>query len=261
MNKRLMPPRAKRLVWVVKAQGAPCQQGETSEKTGCIPAEGDVKPPESKPNKESKPPDYVGKDVDTRKFDILDIPQNVVDSGKEVEISLSDEQLEVVQRYTQTLYAELNDAMQKCPPKFDCVKGENKKYMKLIASAIESAPEFEKPVPVYRGMNVPAEVAEKLIAKSRESIGSGGTFTMPSFISTSLDPYVALTSSAGDNNPVFFHVMAKKGMYVEPVTEHKGEHEVILSTKTKYKVVGVSEANFIGDAGTDRYPVIYLEEA
>lgn len=81
---------------------------------------------------------------------------------------------------------------------------------------------------------------------------------MPSFTSTSLKPQAEFMIGDQSEHNVVFRIAAKTGMYVNPVSRHSHEYEVIQSPSSKYRVVAVQDNKTIGKTGIGT--VIYLEE-
>lgn len=153
----------------------------------------------------------------------------------------------------------LNLHMKNCPPHFDCLPDEAKAELKNVEAAIAKFPKLAKPTPVYRGVRVDKDTANALVARMKSLAGSGETFTMPSLTSTSVDPEVAISFSKGkaDKVPLVFQVLANHGAYLEDLTEHSDEFELLLSGQAKYKPVKVAMADY-GKHGMHR--TIFLEQ-
>jgi hypothetical protein len=125
----------------------------------------------------------------------------------------------------------LNSQMRKCPPNFECVQGVYKQYMDNIQSAIDKVPVFPNPVTVRRGINLHGDTLSKFVASFSGWAANGQEITLPSFTSTSL--------KHGFSGNVRLEIQARQGLYVQSLSAHKSEYEVILSSKARFKVLEV----------------------
>ena len=217
---------------------------------------------EDEPISPSSKPAHVGKPIK-----VSTKPYNVSKSldafGKKTIDGLKPAQIDALNQYSDYGYTGINSAMRDCPPEFECVEEPQRKQMELIEAALAKAPPLPEPTTVYRGFNNSPEVTEEILNLARQVMENGGIYRMPSITSTSMDPAVPYLSfgSSQMNRTVIFQIQAKKGLYINSISEHNTEHEVLQSAKTRYRVAGVEEVDFVkdGKSGGVRN-VIYLEE-
>lgn len=151
-----------------------------------------------------------------------------------------------IKEYTKEGYSELNKSMRSCPPSYECLGAEQKATLDKIESAIEAAPKFSEPITVFRGIDrLPPAVSKELANELTKKQGDGSLFSMGSIVSTSTkdpgDDGSAFVENPPANGQVLFSIKAKSGLYVEGITQTKGEHELLQSSKTKYKVANVKK--------------------
>jgi hypothetical protein len=145
---------------------------------------------------------------------------------------LSPKQVGAIKDYTGSSYRQLNKMMRSCPPNFECVEGQYKPMMEHILSAVHGAPKLASPVIVKRGITVDSKTGENLLAAAAQAQKTGDGFHMPSITSTSI------LNGFGGN--VKFEMKIRSGLYVRPISSVPSEEEVIVSPKTKFKVLGVT---------------------
>jgi hypothetical protein len=169
--------------------------------------------------------------------------QVVLDHGNAVKKLWTSEEMSAVQSYTGAGYASLNDAMRKCPPQFECVKGKLKTRMEHILSALDKAPPLPETTTVSRGIHVYGEEKMKeFLNVAKAARDAGADYQMPCISSTSVKPSPPM-GGYGDT-AVNFIIEAKTGVYVGAgthVSHHPGEKEIIQSPKAKYRVINVIE--------------------
>lgn len=182
------------------------------------------------------------------------IPPTISEHAKKVIAGSNAAQRSALRDYTIFGYADLNAAMRRCPPDFSCVSGDDKEMMEQLESLLDGQ-KLPEPVTVYRGLDLSPRSVRKLLDAARALKESGSTdYRMPSISSTTFQPDAA--ADLGDS--LTFHIRAKSGLYVESLSAASGEHELIQSSRCKYRVVGVDDS--VKVAPGRRKPVIYLEE-
>ncbi len=189
--------------------------------------------------------------------DVPAVPGFLDKSGREAIAKLDDTQKLAVRKYSASSYGKLNGEMRKCPPDFDCLSESAKNFLDVLESAIEAAPPLPKPVTVFRGINVP-ETRDEILGQLQKIQESGGTYTMPSVTSTSVDPGLVNNFAGGDNG-IIFRIKAKTGLYAASISKFPSEGELLQSSKTKYNVIGIADAK-LGYGATKKSKVVYLEE-
>jgi hypothetical protein len=158
-------------------------------------------------------------------------------SQKTIEKWTSDER-KAVSRYTNNDYFELNDAMRKCPPAYECVQGDTKKFMDLVEGALQKAPPLAQPVVVTRGMIlIGKDTKTKFLDEIRKAKDSGGEYRLPSVTSTTVKGDIAF-SGTGESS-VKFLIRARTGVYIESVSTKPEEKELLKSSKSRYVVKDV----------------------
>lgn len=161
----------------------------------------------------------------------------VIRSGERTLDKLDSAELNAVSNYAGNGYVKLNRSMRSCPPEFECLDDKQKFTLSAIESAIAKAGAFEAPVDVYRGIGFnDAEGAEKFLEQVYKAKVQDAEYQMPSLTSTSADARV--TKSFSGPKQVLLRIRAKTGLYVEPISG-LSEDEVLLSSRTKYRVVAV----------------------
>lgn len=241
---------------IPKIKPSPFKKPEKSKESPSTSSEKtDTKPAGSKPDYVGKPIQYTTKDYQVSKD--LDL------FGKKASDGLTPTQMDAVYRYSGDDYVSINRAMRKCPPDFHCVGGTERKQMELIEEALAEAPPLPEPTMVYRGITNTPQGIQDTINLARQAMENGGEYRMPSITSTTLDPAVSIMAfgSTHLNHSVVFQIRAKRGLYINSFSEHNHEHEVIQSSKTRYRVAGVEVVDFVeGDKPGRKGNVIYLEE-
>jgi hypothetical protein len=159
--------------------------------------------------------------------------------------------------YTGKGYESLNEMSRKCPPDFSCLDPIQRKKFDTIESAIAKAPKFKSPVLLYRSIDGTNPKLNDILKQSfADAMKSGNEFSFPSLTSTSSEPGIVNSEAFSSPNAIAFQIRAKTGLAVKSISKKPQENEVIQSTKTKYKVVGMDNAEFYG---RKRFTV-YLEE-
>ena len=140
--------------------------------------------------------------------------------------------------YTGEGYAALNGRMRDCPPAFGCLNAAAKGSLDAIEAGIAAAGPLPRPVAAYRAIDAktPAAAAA-LVDGFRDAKDFGGPVTLPSLTSTSLSRDTA--EGFGGPSALVYHIRAKSGLYVDSISATKGENELLLSSKSSYRVVNV----------------------
>ena len=118
----------------------------------------------------------------------------------------------------------------------------NKQFMKPAMRAINqdgalrdmtsgSIMKDNQPINVYRGWQTDN-------AKAVEALMSDDTFTSKAYLSTSLSPSTSRGFTTGGEGKlaVLFKIKAKSGAYVAPISNYKGEVEVVLPEGKEYRI-------------------------
>ena len=188
-------------------------------------------------------------------------PPSGLDTARSYPESLDDDTREDLERYSESLFAGMNRQMRTCPPKYECISGQMKRRLDNIMTAIDNAPRFEKPVQVYRGMIAPPAVTSALIESAKKAMESDGSFTLSgSLTSTSLNPEIALGGFAEQEGGIVFQIKARSGLYMEKVSAHEEEQEILQSPKVKYKVGKIENVKYEMKGKSMIRRVIHLEE-
>ena len=168
---------------------------------------------------------------------------------------LSFSELEAIDSYTTSLSYRINAKLRANPNEIDA-------EAKLIASSIDKAAEFEKEIPLYRGLNPrtsPEFDNERVINFFKENVGK--TVQMAGFQSATIDPNSATLANFSRNNGVVMEIKTKKGLAIAGKSQSKGEKEVLLGHNWKYKVLGITQKTFKTDNGPFKRTVIRMEVA
>ena len=171
---------------------------------------------------------------------------------------LKPEEKSALKNYTGSGYHEINGQMRKCPPDYECVKGELRDKLDRIESALKKAGKLKEPTTVYRGIDVKPAVLQNMLKLAGKLEGTEREYYMPCLTSTSASQSFA-SSWGGD---LLFHIVAKTGLYVSAPgkslsSQGSSEKELLQSSKARYKVIAVKESVMVGH---NPRPVIYLEE-
>ena len=137
---------------------------------------------------------------------------------------------------------------------------EDNKIMVDVHHAILGTKPFPEPVTVWRGTRVhdSAEFAQKY-AMLQAKHKSGEPFTMDGFVSTSLNPGVAKGFAGEGPTSVMFEIRARQGLYVNPVSQHDHERELVLDHKSKFRVAGFKEVPMKVHGAAKMVKVVQLE--
>lgn len=134
------------------------------------------------------------------------------------------------------------------------------KHTKLALAmerAIQRAGQFPEPVACWRGVFLPPEEQQELLAKIRSHVGKH--VRMRSFVSTTLNPRLALAfAESWGVKGVVFEIKAKTGMYLSGQVARPHEQEILQNRGTRYRVKSVSTET-IGEEPSE-VTVVALEE-
>ena len=115
-----------------------------------------------------------------------------------------------------------------------------------MAAMIEAAPPIDPPVRVFRGMVMPQEQQAKYIEEYKAAAASGEPVELNGFPSTSIRPSVisnfdGVVQGRVVEKPLRYQIEARKGVYLEGVTDFEDENEVLLPHGNKYAVGEIRE--------------------
>jgi 8-oxo-dGTP pyrophosphatase MutT (NUDIX family)/2'-5' RNA ligase len=162
-------------------------------------------------------------------------------------------------KYTGSGYSGVNSRMRDCPETLDCLDSKTRLAAKHIESAIAKGGTFETPVNVWRNPGIQSGDAEgkKFLAAMAQAAQTGDAVRMPGFKSTSMSPSTSM--GGGD---IKLEIRAKSGLWVQPISMHQSEKELIQGHNTRYRVVSVKDAkDYPGSEwGIGARKVIQLEE-
>lgn len=149
--------------------------------------------------------------------------------------ALAPPEAKAIQHYTTKGFYSINRALRSggtLSPEDAQVNGE-------LQKAFAKAKPFAKPVLVTRGMDTAGdhEFVGHFVAAAQKAAQSGGTFTMPGYVSTTTDP--------GDTHygkrPIQMHIEATHGLDTHPYSEFNNEKELLLNHNSKFKVHKVEQ--------------------
>jgi len=116
-----------------------------------------------------------------------------------------------------------------------------------INGLIQREGELKKPIKVYRGAgSTDMGRHEKFLGTVWKSLEEGGTFSDPAFGSTSLSPKQAMNFGVAPKThgkpygDILLEIKAKRGIYVEPITESDGEYEFLMEPGAKLRALKVN---------------------
>lgn len=156
---------------------------------------------------------------------------------------LTPDEKSTLKEYSQSMYFYLNSQMRKCPPDYECLAPLMKAYKKDMDSAFEKAKPLPHPVEVARFVDVGKDM-DAMLTGAESKLKAGGTFSMPSYTSTSLDAaHWEHNQDFGGAGKLKFAIKARTGVYMShELSAHSQEAELLQSPKAKYKVAGVDRA-------------------
>src|ERR1700722_5513936 len=182
--------------------------------------------------------------------------------------SLSSEQKSAIRFYTGSDYKQFNDKLKSCPPEFNCLDSRDRATFDAIQSAIREAGPLPDTVnALFRGVGPSRKAShDALVSAIEKARDTGADFEMGFIASSSLNAKYAWDTFSTDNGygRFFFAIKAKTGLFVDPISENKGEDEVIQAAGTRYKIVSVREdiaiKNSDGYGSKRAKMLVFLEE-
>ena len=175
-----------------------------------------------------------------------DIPASALSAQQEsyLEDELDGIMVEAVVDYTGAAHYDTNKVMRGAPPPpitNEDIAFEAEALGEYVNMAVLGAPPIDKDIVVYRG------VSEKALGLDSVTYGDqqldeliGTSFIDKGIVSTSVDAAQARGFTV--NQPVVLAVRVPKGsqaLYVDKMSTHPGEREVLLPSKTKFSVVAI----------------------
>lgn len=160
------------------------------------------------------------------------------DVGETIIFGSKPKDFENISNYTSDkYYKSLNSEMRSCPPKYDCLKGENRAIAASMLGAMKKVPKLSQPVTLYRGMNLKnAETHAKFLDSVYRAHASGKSVSLPSITSTSTGGV-----SKDFKGNITMKIKSKTGLSMKAVSEFSHENEVVLHPATKYKVTAIEK--------------------
>ena len=158
--------------------------------------------------------------------------------------NLPGEQLESVVEYTSSAHYDINKTMRGAPPppiENQDIIDSAERHAGLVNNAIHDAPSLSNDITVYRGVDagVLGIKAENPDFEFLSPKLAGAVFTDGGIISTSISSSEA---KRFDPNGVVLAVRVPKGskaLYVDDISTHPGERELLLPMDTKFTILDV----------------------
>lgn len=191
---------------------------------------------------------------------------------------MSEDEQDAIRGYTEADYSDIKDYLYQSSIDGDAMEYDFEDMARLetqiahIDAALEKAPIPEKPRPLYRGVIIPDHV-DNIDEWLDRGYPEGGVIKKKGYLSTSLDPTVALKEYAGLENPndenrqsvVMFEFISKKGAPIgNASSEYENEREVLVQRDSRFKVDSVSKDvpfTFNGEQGTKKITIVRLIDA
>lgn len=126
------------------------------------------------------------------------------------------------------------------------LSGSNAAMDAELQEAFDSTPEFTNPVTVKRGLGLEGKVLPTLISQLEQSQKSGHPYTHAGYVSTTTSDAIMGGDYGGSN--VVFTIKATHGLDAAPVSQFKGQDEVLLNRDSRFKVVSVKKTSPPGKA-------------
>lgn len=153
--------------------------------------------------------------------------------SEKVMAKLTDSEQAAIRKYTTNNgYKGFNKALRTCPEEQDCLSDAQKTQKAEIDSAFARAGTLEAPATLYRGVKMPLDKMNALVAHLQKSEGEEIAFDGITSLSANVDTAGAYSGGNG----VIFRVSAKTGLPVESISKYPGEREVLHNHGTRYKV-------------------------
>ena len=166
--------------------------------------------------------------------------------------NLSSKERGAITDYTGASYDSLNRELRQCPEHLDCLSPTNKMRLESIESALAKAhdvlhEDFDGPIETWRGIS--GSDGAKMVEKCRAAMESGQRVEFAGIVSSSIERHEA--ERFGSN--YLFHIQAKSGAYIAPLSGAAHEREFIQPHGTKYYVTGIEKKGY--------YTIVNLEES
>ena len=183
---------------------------------------------------------------------------------------------ESIKDYTASMYEDMNHYLM--------MDDEHRKAFDAMFRELDSTSLDQKVSDMHQGISAASTSRDMLVYRCRYSAGiplssrsgeeqacydaldDGGVFMKQNFGSTTTD-YEHMSSIWDLEDDATRYVIkvpkGSKGLYVDTVSANAGEHEFILDSNTRYRVVGIVERGSIpsdgGSGNWDKAPIIALE--
>jgi hypothetical protein len=201
------------------------------------PQAGNVYRPET--GEETNPmfKEYSKNDVEAN-LDMKDLPASFLKHQKTAEAALHPEDRAAVEAYTGNAHSDLNRQMRDCPETLDCLDPPQRKMAEQIQKAIASAGKFERPINLWRSINLYGKELDRFASVAELALASGADIRMPGFKSAAFSP-------DGFSGESTLRIRAKSGLLVEKdadgsgITRAPGEKEVLQGHNVRYRVTGM----------------------
>lgn len=199
------------------------------------------------------PPDDQVRNVPGRDLQALDKKLR-----KETTSHLTVDQQDAFKRYSGNDYRIINRGLREGPP--PPMGADDLKTVKNMDEALAAVPELKEPVVVYRGIAFEtAAEAAAVEAKLDEAAASDRPLTMGGqFVSTSVDPFMAVNDFASRGYGVHLEIVAKKGVYIAHLSANREEREMVLPRDAKFRVHAVKEVVYKYDGKRKTYQLEQL---
>lgn len=156
---------------------------------------------------------------------------------------------DAITKFTGGSYGEIRNAGRMTEEQYKAAGGYDYERYKRDANNVESAfdkiPEDQRvPGVVFRGIQVPRVVANAMLAQNDKPHMPG----LGSMFSTSrrLEPAKSFMGSGQGDTHVMMVIDQKRGVAIETISQHETEHEVLMSGKTKCRLVSSMVVERIG---------------
>ena len=136
------------------------------------------------------------------------------------------------------------------------LQGYNQQAVEDISEAFAKAGDLQQPVVGFRGMNMPPEKVQAYLAGAEAAMKSGKPIYQNGYTSTSIDKNKALAFATGtfneqqhENGAVMLSITTSKGLYVDPISENKGEKELLIDRQSAFKIKKIQTQEFTDLSG------------
>ena len=205
-----------------------------------------------------------------------DIIEDLVSDFHEVWASTPTSFHESIRDYTASMYEDMNHYLM--------MDDEHKKAYDAVFQELDSISLDQKVSDMHEGISAASTSRDMLVYRCRYSAGiplssrsgeekacydaldNGGVFMKSNFGSTTTN-YENMSSTWDLEDDATRYVIkvpkGSKGLYIDTVSQNRGEREFILDSNTKYRVVGIMERGSIPSdsksGNWDKAPIIALE--